>query len=540
MQHIVILGGGYGGVCAALCLEKELRRRAVDLTITLVNREGYFIFQPMLAEVVGGTLNMLDVVIPFKRLLSKSLVHVREIAGVDFESQRVILSPKYSQKGLSLRYHHLVFALGTVTDFRNVAGLHEQAVPFKNLADAIHIRNQVIEMHEAAESETDSQIKEKLLTFVIVGGGGSGVAIAAEICDFSRSLVKSYKGIDPRIVRVILVHAKHRLMHSEVSPSIGKKVEDILKKKGVDVLLNSRLVSATQGLVTLNGGQQIAAQTIIATIPSAPNPLIEHSPLKLHQGRVITDEHMRVLDQPNVWAIGNCAEVPNLAGEHYGFQRVSFAEHQARILAHNIVACEQKMPMKSFHFKPLRNVGILGRRCAIMQVWGKYEWSGYLAWLCWRGFFWSKLPGIGRKIRVAISWFLDALLPFDPVHIRTIAPAGMAQLHFEKDDIIFNQGDVGDYLYLIIDGEVELSIEDQERLRVINHLGKGEFFGETALFEDQTRMATVRCVTPVSLFAVKKQDMHILLSYFQEFRYQIEQASTKKLAISQQTQESGG
>ena len=189
-KRIVILGAGFGGAYTAMHLEKHLKKSKDAYEIILVNRENYFVFQPMLAEVVGGTLDLLDTINPLRTLLPKTRLYIREIDSIDIEKKEVILSPKFSHTPTNVPYDHLVFALGNVTDFRGIAGLHEHALPFKNLADSIVIRNHVIEVMEGAACEEDPALKQKLLTFIVGGGGFSGTEVVAEVNDLVHSLAK--------------------------------------------------------------------------------------------------------------------------------------------------------------------------------------------------------------------------------------------------------------------------------------------------------------------------------------------------------------
>lgn len=170
MKRIVILGGGFGGTYTAMHLEKHLRKHNDPFEISLVNRENYFVFQPMLAQVVGGSLDLLDTINPLRKLLPKTELFIREIDSIDIEKKCVLLTPKHSHVPTQLCYDHLVLALGNVINFRGIAGLHEHSLPFKTLADSIGIRNQVIEVLEAAASEKDPELEKKLLTFVVGGG----------------------------------------------------------------------------------------------------------------------------------------------------------------------------------------------------------------------------------------------------------------------------------------------------------------------------------------------------------------------------------
>ncbi len=525
MKKIVILGGGFGGAYTAMHLEKLLKKnRNTPFQIYLINRENYFVFQPMLAEVVGGSLDLLDTINPLRKLLPQTKLYIREIEKIDIEEKKVTLSPKFSHKSLELVYDHLVIALGTVTDFRGTAGLHEHALPFKNLADSILIRNQLIDVMEAASTEPNLKKKKQLLTFVIGGGGFSGTEVAAEVNDFVQKLAKRYKEINPADIRVILAHSKDRLMDRELSPSLGKYAGCLLQKRGVEIFFNVRLVSATPEEAIFNNGEKIPSKTIISTVPSSPNPLLESLPLQFEKGKILTDTKMHVKGQKELWSLGDCAAIPNIINNNNICPPTAqFAIRQAKILAHNIIASIKEKPQKEFYFKALGMMGALGHHSAVVELFGKFKFSGLIAWFLWRMIYWIKLPGTDRKLKVALSWILDTLIPIEAVQIKTSPTQGIAQLHFEPGETIFNQGDVGDYLYIITDGEVEIFIKNQEKEQLVANLGKGEYFGEMALLNQRSRVATVKCKTAVNVLALKKSDFGILISNFAELRKDFEQ-----------------
>ncbi len=524
MKRIVILGGGFGGVYTGIYLEKLLRKTNPDFEIVIINKENYFVFQPMLAEVVGGSLNMLDTISPLRRLLPKSKLYIREIDSIDLKNNKVILSPKYTHKTLEMHYDHLVLAMGNVTDFRGIAGIHEHALPFKNLADSILIRNQIIDVIEAASCEEDPELRKKLLTFVVGGGGFSGTEVVAELNDFARKFAKKFKEINPEEVRVILVHSKDHLMDRELSESLGRYASKLLQKRGVEIRFHARLVSATPSEAILDSGERIGTKTVISTVPSSPNPLIEGLPLKMERGKIVTDDGMLVGGYENVWAIGDCAAIPNVVAGGVCPPTAQFAIRQGKVLANNIIASIRGKKKKEFKFKALGMMGALGHHSAVAELFGTIKFSGLIAWVFWRFVYWMKLPGIDRKVKVALSWLLDSLLPIDTVQIKASPTQGIARLHFEEGEVIFHEGDIGDYLYIIVDGNVEILSGDQ----LIAKLGKGEYFGEMALLNQKTRMATVRCLTAVDVLALKKSDFGVLISNFAELRSEFEETEKKR------------
>ena len=513
MKNIVILGGGFGGIYTAMYLEKMLKNS--DYRIVLVNRENYFVYQPMLPEVVGGSVGILDTVSSLRRLLPKTALYVREIESIDVENKEIHLTPRFSHNRDVLPYEHLVVSLGNVTDFRGMVGLHEHALPFKNLADSLNIRNRLIDTIEEAANTEDPVARKQLLTYVVGGGGFSGTELVAELNDFVRKHCKMFKNINPKEIRVVLIHSKDRLMDRELSESLGISAEKLLRKRGVEIIFNTHLESASQQEALLDNGERISAKTIISTVPSLPNPLIEATDLPKEKGRIKTDVSLQVEGKDDVWALGDCALVPHDNGG-YCPPTAQYAIRQAKVTAHNIIATIEHLKKKEFHFKALGMLGALGHHRAVAELFGKFKFSGWLAWLMWRMIYWVKLPGIDRKIKVALSWMLDAIIPPEAVQLKIEPSQGIASLHFEKGEIIFHEGDIGDYLYIITEGEVEVLKHSPGGQQKVATLSKGEYFGEMALVHQKTRSATIRCTKPTDVLALKKSDFGLLVSNFSE------------------------
>src|SRR5215467_8251701 len=211
-KRIVILGGGFAGIYTAAHLEKALSGKN-DLEIVLINKENYFVFQPMLAEVISGSIGILDTVSPIRRMLPRTDLHVRDIESIDTKNQTITTTPGFRPHSHVIHYDHLVIALGNVTDFRGLRGLPEHAIPFKNLGDALYLRNHIIHvLEEAAVEHDDRELREQLLTFVVAGAGFSGVEVVAELNDFVRSVIKNYPQLNPAEVRVVLLHSQDRIL----------------------------------------------------------------------------------------------------------------------------------------------------------------------------------------------------------------------------------------------------------------------------------------------------------------------------------------
>ena len=538
MKRIVILGGGFAGIYAATYLEKLFKKHRDQYEIILVSRDNYFTYQPMLAEVVAGSLGILDSVSSIRALLKHTTIYVREISNIDLVERTVTLSPNFHHTDLRISYDHLAIALGNVTDFRkSPGGLHEHALAFKTLKDAIKLRNHLIDVMESAAIEESPEIRRQLLTFVVGGGGFSGVEIVAEINDLVRLFAKKYPTIIPSEIRVVLIHKKDRLVDKELSPSLGKYAEKLLIKRGVEILFNTELRSATPQEAILHDGTRIPSSTIVSTVPANPNPLVERLPLEQLRGRLITDSFLRVSGIDNVWALGDCAAVPIHNSEQISPPTAQFAVRQGKCLAYNIYASCLGTTQKPFTFKALGMMASLGHRKAIAEIFGKIKLSGFPAWVLWRFIYWSKLPGISRKMRVGFSWILDMLVPQEFVQLKAEVHNGITHLHYAKGETIFRKGDIGDFLYIVVDGKVEiLDISNQKEIQVAI-LGKGEYFGEMALLKQKKRNATVKCLEDTELLAIRKNDFHVLVTNFgnlrEEFHKTEKLRSQKKVAISE-------
>ena len=524
-QRIVILGGGFGGVYTALHLEKLLGRRD-DFEILLINKENYFVFQPMLAEVVSGSVGMLDTISPIRRLLPRTDLHVREIESIDVKNKTVTTTPGFRQHPNVIDYDHLVLALGNVTDFRGLRGLPEHAIPFKNLSDALYIRNHVIHvLEEAAIEHEDEQLRRQLLTFVVAGGGFSGVEVVAEINDFVRGVIRNYPQIDPAEVRVVLLHGLDRIL-PELDEKLAFYAQKILLKRGVEIRLKTRLEAATGDEAVLKGGERIRTKTLISTVPSSPNPLIDAIELPKERGRLKADSSLLVAGTDSVWALGDCAVVP-LANGGYCPPTAQFAIRQGKTAAQNIVAAIRGGRRHTFKFKELGKLAALGHRSAVAQVFG-VNLSGFLAWFMWRTIYLMKLPGWGRRLKVASSWTFDLFLPPELVQLKLTDSMGVSHEHFEPGEEIFHQGDLGDRIYIIASGQAEVVREEDGREVSLARLGAGEYVGEMALLNQTTRNATVRCLEPLDVLSIHKREFGLLAANLPAMRESFERVMTQR------------
>jgi NADH dehydrogenase len=524
--RIVILGGGFAGVYTAIYLEK-LRKGHNDFDVCIVNRENYFVFQPMLPEIVSGTIGMLDTVSPIRRLAPHTDLYVREVESVDLVNQTVTLSHGVRPRPQILPYDHLVIGLGNVTDFRGMVGLHEHALPFKNLVDAVNLRNHLIHVLEEADTESDPDLQRELLTFVVAGGGFSGVEVAAELNDFVRRVARSYPQINPAHIRVQLLHSGERILERELSPSLSLYAQKLLRKRGVEFRFKTRLAAASPEFAVTQNGERIATRTLISTVPSSPHPLIETLDLAKVQGKLKTGRDLLVEGTTHIWAAGDCAYIPTADGTPAP-PTAQHAIREAKVIAHNIVAELRGGTRKTFDFKGLGKMGALGHHSAVAEVFDRFQISGLPAWIMWRSVYWAKLPGFDRKLRVGLSWLLDLLIPPEMVQLKLGIPRGISQAHYEPGEAIFHQGDMGDCLYIIVRGEADVLLEHEGQEVVLACLGAGEYFGEMALLNQKTRNATVRCKTPMDVLVLPKGDLGALVSHFPALQQSFDSVMAKR------------
>jgi NADH dehydrogenase len=518
--RVVVLGGGFGGAYTALYLER-LAAKGAPVEVALVNRENYLVFQPMLAEVIAGDVGILDTVSPLRQLLAHTDLYVREIERVDLERRVVTLGAGLTPQTYELEFDQLVLALGNVTDFRGIPGLAEHALPFKTLADAVRIRNHVINVLEQSSIVRDPEVRRTMLTFVVAGGGFSGTEVAAALNDFVRRAVVHYRSISPQEVRVVLVHSGTHVLERELTLRLAKYATSTLAGQGIELLLGQRLVAASPQSAVLADGTRIATRTLISTVPSSPNPVIEQLGLPLTHGRLQCDAATAVKGLDGVWAVGDCGLVPMPAGEPSP-PTAQHAIRQAKVTAANIVAAHKGGARSSFNFTGLGKLGVLGHRRAVAELPGGFTVEGVPAWLLWRGIYWAKLPGAARKARVAVSWLSDLVLPPHPVQLNLGGGRGATQAHYEPGEIVFAEGDAGDSLYMILSGEVEVLKRFGADPQVVRTLGPGEYFGEMALLGRHPRSAGTRALSALDVLVLPASDFSALADGLSEFRGEFE------------------
>jgi NADH dehydrogenase len=505
-KQILILGGGFAGVYTARCLEKLLRPH--EASITLVNRENYWVYQPMLPEVISGSIGLTNVVSPIRRLCPRTNLIMREVEDIDLKKQIVTVSPGFRPRHLQLKYHHLVIALGTITNFHSMPGMIENAMPFRTLADAMVLRNHVIHVLEEADVEDNPELRRQLLTFVVGGGGFSGVEVMAELNDFVRSVKRNYLRLCNERHRCVIVQAGNRLL-PEMSETLAVFAQRILRRRGVEIILNDRLKAATSERAILQSGIEIPCKTLISTVPSTLSPIVQSLDCPKERGKLLVNTGLELKDyEGKVWALGDCASIKTVAGTIVP-PTAQHAIREATTAAINIAAVVRGGRRAEFGFEGLGTLGSLGHGAAVAQIFG-VRISGLLAWLLWRYIYLTKMPGLNRKVRIATDWLLHLLFPPELAQTKIAFESGIRNQHFEPGDIVFEQGDLGDSVYVIDEGECDVLCKRKGEQELLATLRGGEYFGEMALLSDRSRNATIRARTATNVLIIPKRDFNKL------------------------------
>ncbi len=415
-KRLVILGGGFGGVYAALSLEKIFRRDD-NIEVVLLSNENFLLFTPMLPEVPSSSIEAKHIISPLRAFFRKVKFQNSEVRAIDLERRTVVVSHCPACEQRELEFECLVLALGSVTNFYGLPGVAENALPMKTLSDAMALRNHVIHVFEHADLEDDPRIRKAMLTFVVAGGGFAGTETVAELHDFAYPARRFYPNIHPEEVRVVLVHHGPRIM-PEISDRLADYALRKLRARGVEVLLNTGVKSATADWVELTDGQTIPTRTLVWTAGVSPHPLLAKLPLARNKrGQIIVNSYLAVPGSPEVWALGDCAEIPNpQTGQPYP-PTAQHAVREAKIVARNIAAFVRGGRKREFIFRPLGVLASLGRRSAVAEICG-LRFSGFFAWWLWRTIYLFKLPGLERKVRVAMDWTLDLFFHRDIVLLK--------------------------------------------------------------------------------------------------------------------------
>lgn len=435
--RIVVLGGGFAGVTAAQYLE-EVFGPDRTVTLTLVSETNALLFTPMLAEVAASSLEPTHITTPLRTSLRRTRVVRGQATHIDMEGHKLVLAPdEFAPDGdnagcvaREIEYDQLVLAIGAVSNYLGLTNVERLSFDFKTLEDAIRIRNHVIDMFERADREPDPERRRAMVTFVVAGGGFAGAELAGALNDFAKGMLVYYPNIPPDDARIVLVHSRDRIL-PELSEPLGVYALEHMRERGIVFKLGERVADARPGAVVLKSGEEIPSETLAWTAGTVPNPLMATLPCERDKrGAVLVEGTMAVPGYPGLWALGDCAVVPNAQSGQSSPPTAQFALRQAKTLAYNIHAALHAKPLKPFAFEVLGVLAVVGHHTACAELTVPFSggktmrFSGLFAWLLWRGVYLSKLPGLDRQIRVLADWTIELFFPRDVV--QTVALAGRA------------------------------------------------------------------------------------------------------------------
>lgn len=414
--RIGLIGGGYVGLYCALELERELRPEEAE--VVLVSVENFMLYWPLLVEVGSGDLDPRHVAVPLRTLLRRTQVVTAEVTSIDPRERRVRVAP-YAGEEYELRFDHLVLGLGSRTRLMPVPGLERHAIGFKSIAEALHLRNQVLSRLEVAQSTEDQAARRRALTFVFVGGGYTGVEVAAELEDLARSAIRWFPRVRREDMRWLLLEATDRIL-PEVSPALGRYALEQLRARGIDVRLETQLESAEDGRLEFSDHTSMEADTLVWMAGVQPHPLAAESGLACDErGRLRVDACLRVQEANQVWAAGDCAAVPDLTGDGICPPTAQHAVRQARQLGRNLASSLRGGTPEPFRYQSLGELVTLGRHKGVAEIGGR-KVRGMPAWLARRAYYLSQVPSAERRLRMLADWVVG--LPFrqDPAQLGSV------------------------------------------------------------------------------------------------------------------------
>jgi NADH:quinone reductase (non-electrogenic) len=528
---IVILGGGFAGAYCARALRAGLQERTFE-NVALLADQNAMLFHPMLAEVSGSSISPLHVVNPLRLFCKGSSVFMGDVEEIDLDQKTVSFSPGPFTPLSKMTYEHLVLAIGSIVDVSRVPGMPEHGYLMKTVGDAIRLRSGVLERLEEASIIQEEAVRRKLLTFVIVGGGYSGVETAGQIWDLLRDVQRFYPRINPKEFRLVLVHSGPYLL-PQIGQELGKYCELQLRNRGIEVRLNTRVTAITAERAILNTGDVVETNTVVTTVGNATHPvikkLIDRYQLANDRGRLRTEPTMQVKGYSNLWSAGDCSAVP-LEDGSISPATAQFAMRQGTVLGGNILAARKSQSLAPFRFKTLGEMASLGHRNAVGKVLG-FKVSGFLGWLMWRATYLFKLPGLEQKAKVFFEWNLELLFPRDISLLNVKTTQVLGRVHLEKGDPIYHIGDAAFSFYLLENGSVEIN----DRSGSVRKIGPGEHFGERELLQSTKRQFDATALEPSTLIALDKTTFEALTKNSLTLGYYLNRSSVKYLTLQERT-----
>jgi NADH:ubiquinone reductase (H+-translocating) len=430
-KHIVILGGGFAGIGVLKKLQKEFHNDS-SVEITLVSKDNFLLFTPMLPEVASGMIETRHIVTPVRSFCRKAKFYEANLESIDLDNKQVVLThtigrqtqPSSSDwREHTLKYDYLVIALGSEDNFFGMSDIEENAFTMKTINDAIVLRNHMIKILEQANLEQDNHdLRKSLLTFVVVGGGFSGVETVGAVNDFVRESIKQYyPDIYMSDVRVILVSATDKILE-QIDEELGKFALEKLKESGVEFIMNTQVKGATKNKAVLHDDTVIPCYSLIWTAGVTPNKLIADLQCEHDRGhRIVANNYLEVQRYEGiVYALGDCASITD---PHTGKPYPPTAQHairQGNVAAKNIVSAikgKREGKKRKFDYKTKGMMAEIGKRTGVAILFGRIKLHGFLAWWLWRSYYLANLPTAKKKLKVMGDWTSDLLFKPDVSHV---------------------------------------------------------------------------------------------------------------------------
>ncbi|MFI2431888.1 NAD(P)/FAD-dependent oxidoreductase [Streptomyces sp. NPDC018693] len=426
--RILVVGGGYVGMYTALRLQRKLKSELSrgEIEITVVTPDPYMTYQPFLPEAAAGSLSPRHVVVPLRRVLPHCRVVIGEVTAIDHAKRTATLTTLATEEEgtgpAHLPYDELVLAPGSVARTLPIPGLAEHAIGFKTVEEAIGLRNHVIEQMDIASSTRDPAIRDAALTFVFVGGGYAGVEALGELEDMARYAARHYHNVRPEDMKWILVEATDRIL-PEVGTDLGRYTVSELRRRNIDVRLNTRLESCADRVAALSDGSRFPTRTVVWTAGVRPHPLLAATDLPLtDRGRLTCTPELTIEGTTRAWAAGDAAAVPDVTAAEPGRDTAPNAQHavrQAKLLGDNIARSLRGQPLKPYAHHHAGSVASLGLHKGVAHIYGR-RLKGYPAWFMHRAYHLSRVPTVNRKARVLAEWTLSGLFKREIVSLGSL------------------------------------------------------------------------------------------------------------------------
>jgi NADH dehydrogenase len=416
-KTILVLGGGFAGSTVVKPLQRKL---PADYKVVMVSEESTTTFHPMLPEAVGASIFPEQVVAPLREIVKVQEGHrfvMGRATSIDLPNKTITCQSLAGE--LVVPYDHLILAVGSRARIDFLPGMAAFALPLKTVGDAMKIRNTLLRRLAEAELTDDLEEQSRLIHFCVIGGGFSGVEVAGELVDFLKSALRYYPRVPASSVKVSVLHDGARLL-PELPELLGNAALLSLQKRGVKVYLQATAQSIHQAGLQFTHQQsehQLHARTVICTIGNRPNELINGLNLPCERGRLITDAQMRVPGFEGLWALGDCAAVPNAHSGSTSPPTAQFAVRQAKLLANNILRAIEQHPQQVFRYQALGSMAAIGHMKGVAQI-GPLQLHGLWAWFLWRAYYLSQMPTLRRKLRVYVEWTWGMFFAADITHLR--------------------------------------------------------------------------------------------------------------------------